>query len=62
MLTTPNEHPQLTAVDIRLRTTRGPIGLITLKNRSLSPIARLLLQNAADIARSIPRTGPRRAG
>jgi DNA-binding transcriptional LysR family regulator len=62
MLTTPNEHPQLTAVDIRLRTTRGPIGLITLKNRSLSPIARLFLQNAADIARSIPRTGPRRAG
>jgi hypothetical protein len=34
MLTTPNEHPQLTAVDVRLRKTRGPIGLITLKSRS----------------------------
>jgi DNA-binding transcriptional LysR family regulator len=34
MLTTPNDHPQLTAVDVRLRSTRGPIGLITLKGRS----------------------------
>ena len=59
MLTTPNEHPQLTAVDIRLRNTRGPIGLITLKNRSLSPIARLFLRTAADVARSIPHAGPR---
>lgn len=59
MLTTPNEHPQLAAVDIRLRSTRGPIGLITLKNRSLSSIARLFLQNAADIANSIPRAGLR---
>lgn len=54
MLTTPNEHPQLTAVDVWLRSTRGPIDLITLKNRSLSSIAKLFLQNAADIAISIP--------
>jgi hypothetical protein len=38
MLTTPNDHPQLTAVDVRLHKTREPIGLITLKNRSLSPL------------------------
>ena len=44
MLTTPNEHPQLTAVDVRLRKTRGLIGLITLKSRSPSPVAKLFLR------------------
>jgi hypothetical protein len=44
MLTTPNDHPQLAAVDVRLRSTRGPIGLITLKGGSLSPVAKLFLK------------------
>lgn len=52
MLTTPNEHPQLTAVDVHLRTTRGPIGLITLKNRSLSSAAKVFLKCAADVAKT----------
>ena len=47
MLTTPNEHPQLTAVDVRLPTTRGAIGLIALKDRSLSPVAKLFAQSVA---------------
>lgn len=55
MLTIPNEHTQLTAVDVRLRKTRGPIGLITLKNRSLSPVAKLFLQAAADTVKTMPR-------
>ena len=50
MLTTPRRHPQLTAVDVRLRSTRGPVALISLKNRTLSPSARLFLQNAREIA------------
>jgi DNA-binding transcriptional LysR family regulator len=53
MLTTPNDHPQLTAVDVRLRSTRGPIGLITLKGRSPSPVAKLFLQVGAQVAKSI---------
>jgi hypothetical protein len=53
MLTTPNDHPQLTAVDVRLRTTRGPIGLIRLKNRSLSPVAKLFLQEASSVVKTI---------
>jgi DNA-binding transcriptional LysR family regulator len=55
MLTTPNAHPQLTAVDLRLRKTRGPIGLITLKHRSLSPVARLFLDTAAGVVKAIPQ-------
>lgn len=53
MLTTPNEHPQLTAVDVRLPTTRGAIGLIALKDRSLSPVAQLFAQSVAPVVQSI---------
>lgn len=53
MLTTPNDHPQLTAVDVRLRKTRGPIGLIRLKNRSLSPVAKVFIQTANEVVKTI---------
>jgi DNA-binding transcriptional LysR family regulator len=53
MLTTPNEHPQLTAVDVRLPTTRGKIGLIALKDRSLSPVAKLFAQSVAPVVQDI---------
>ena len=53
MLTTPNEHPQLTSVDVRLATTRGAIGLIALKDRSLSPVAKLFAQSVAPVVQDI---------
>jgi DNA-binding transcriptional LysR family regulator len=37
---------------IDLSTTRRPIGLITLKNRTLSPIAKLFIEAARDVAKS----------
>jgi DNA-binding transcriptional LysR family regulator len=58
MLTTPNEHPQLTAVDVRLPTTRGAIGLIALKDRSLSPVAKLFAQSVAPAVQGVK---PKRA-
>ena len=58
MLTTPNEHPQLTAVDVRLPTTRGAIGLIALKDRSLSPVAKLFAQSVAPVVQGVK---PKRA-
>jgi hypothetical protein len=61
MLTTPNDHPQLTAVDVRLPTTRGPIGLITLKSRSLSPTAKIFLQSAASVVKAMRPNRPQRA-
>lgn len=51
MLTMPNQHPQLTTVDVRLPTTRGAIGLITLKDRSLSPVAQLFAKSAGAVIR-----------
>lgn len=58
MLTTPNDHPQLSAVDVRLPKTRGPIGLITLKGRSLSPVAGLFTRAAASAVKTIPSLRP----
>jgi hypothetical protein len=58
MLTTPNEHPLLTAVDVRLPTTRGAIGLISLKDRSLSPVANLFAQSVVPVVQDIQ---PKRA-
>jgi len=53
MLTTPNDHPQLTAVDVRLPTTRGAIGFIALKDRSLSPVAKLFAQSVLPVVRDV---------
>jgi DNA-binding transcriptional LysR family regulator len=55
MLTIPSAHPQLAAVDVHLRSTRGPIGLITLKHRLLSPVARLFLETAAGVVKERPQ-------
>ena len=60
MLTTPNVHPQLTAVDVRLPTTRGAIGLIALKDHSLSPVAKLFVQSAAPVVKAIQPKRPSR--
>jgi len=56
MLATPNDHPQLTAVDVRMPTTRGAIGLIALKDRSLSPVAKLFAQSVAPVLQDIQPT------
>jgi len=53
MLTTPNQHPLLTAVDVSLPTTRGAIGLIALKDRSLSPVAKLFAKSVAPVVEKI---------
>lgn len=53
MLTTPNQHPLLTAVDVGLPTTRGAIGLISLRDRSLSPVAKLFAKSVAPVVEKI---------
>ena len=41
------------AYDVRLPTTRGAIGLIALKDRSLSPVAKLFVQSVAPVLQDI---------
>ena len=54
----PSPEREVKILPIDLPTTRRPIGIITLKNRSLSPVARLFIACARELAtRSRARTG-----
>jgi DNA-binding transcriptional LysR family regulator len=61
MLTMPRRHPEVAAVDVRLPTTRGQIGLITLKSGSLSPAAKLFQQSVASVVKEMRASRSRRA-
>jgi DNA-binding transcriptional LysR family regulator len=41
---------------IALPTTRRPVGIITLKNRTISPVAQLFVQYARELAKELDRT------
>ncbi len=51
MLKVPGWHPRLKALPIALPGTRKPVGLITLKNRMLTPLAQLFIDNIRAIAK-----------
>jgi DNA-binding transcriptional LysR family regulator len=51
MLRLPAKNELLKMLPVELPTTRRPIGIITLKNRTLSPLAELFIQCARDIAK-----------
>jgi DNA-binding transcriptional LysR family regulator len=51
MLKVPGWHPRLKALPIALPNTRAPIGLITLKGRTLTPLARLFIENVCAVAK-----------
>ena len=44
---------ELKVLPIQLSLTRRPIGIITLKNRTLSPIAQLFIKAAHDVAKGL---------
>jgi DNA-binding transcriptional LysR family regulator len=45
------KRPQLKILSIDLPLARMPIGIVTLKNRMLSPIAKLFIEHAREVAR-----------
>jgi DNA-binding transcriptional LysR family regulator len=53
MLKVPGWHPRLKALPIALPNTRAPIGLITLKGRTLTPLARLFIENVRAVAKPL---------
>jgi len=55
LLRTPQMHPSLTAIVVDMRATRNPISLITLRNRSLSPAAKLFTEMASTTAKAVKR-------
>ena len=55
MLGLSKKHALLAPVAVDMRATRNPICLVTLKNRSLSPAARLFIETAAAVAKAARR-------
>ncbi|WP_426538174.1 LysR substrate-binding domain-containing protein [Bradyrhizobium sp. McL0615] len=48
-------NPAFKVLPISLPTTRRPIGAISLKARTLSPVARLFIDCAHEVAKALPR-------
>ena len=51
LLRYPRPHPTLTALAVRLPTTRRPVGLLWLRHRTMSPIARIFCTIAREAAK-----------
>jgi DNA-binding transcriptional LysR family regulator len=57
LLRLPGRPRSLTVLPVELPTTRRPVGIVTLKNRTLSPLARLFLDRIRGVVK--PLTGAR---
>jgi DNA-binding transcriptional LysR family regulator len=51
----PRKHPFIQELRVELPITDGPIGIVTLRNRTLSPVTRLFVECAREIATPLPR-------
>jgi DNA-binding transcriptional LysR family regulator len=49
------KHTGIRALSIELPSTRQPIGLFTLKNRALSPLAQLFIDCAREVAKPLAK-------
>jgi DNA-binding transcriptional LysR family regulator len=59
-LSLPNRHELLRRVPVELPTTRRQMGILTLKNRTLSPFAHIFIECARDLAKPLAERTPRR--
>jgi DNA-binding transcriptional LysR family regulator len=48
-----SKRPGITVLPIKLQHARAPVGIITLKNRTLSPVALLFLDEAREVAKPL---------
>ena len=48
-------RPQLKVLPVELPIARMPVGIVTLKNRRLSPVAKLFIQHAHEVAKSLTK-------
>jgi DNA-binding transcriptional LysR family regulator len=58
----PERHPFIKKLPIELPIASGPIGIVTLKNRALSPVAQLFIETAREVAKSLAKGRPRPVG
>jgi DNA-binding transcriptional LysR family regulator len=49
----PASHPEISVLPIELPKARVPNGIVTLKNRTLNPVAKLFIERAREIAKPL---------
>lgn len=54
-LTPPGKHPLLKALPVNLPNATAMVGIVTLKNRTLSPLAQLFIEHAREVAKLPPK-------
>jgi DNA-binding transcriptional LysR family regulator len=59
MMRIPGQHSSIKMLPVELPATHRKIGIITLKNRTLSPLARLFIECAREIAKPFAKTRTR---
>jgi DNA-binding transcriptional LysR family regulator len=53
VLTTFTERSDVKVLPVKLRLAQVPIGIVTLKNRTLSPVAKLFIEHAREVAKPL---------
>ena len=49
----PRKHPGLKALPVKLSNPRQPVGITTLKNRSLSPVAQIFIESVRELVKPL---------
>ena len=49
----PTGRPELKVLPVELPMARVPVGIVTLKNRTLSPVAKLFIEHAREVAKAL---------
>jgi DNA-binding transcriptional LysR family regulator len=55
LLRFPTRRPELKALPVELPLAIGPVGIVTLKNRTLNPVAKLFIQHAREVAKPLAK-------
>jgi DNA-binding transcriptional LysR family regulator len=55
LLRFPTRRPKLKVLPVDLPMAIGPVGIVTLKNRTLSPVAKLFIRHAHEAAKPLAR-------
>ena len=51
----PTKRPEIKVLPVELPIARVPIGIVTLKNRTLSPVAQLFIEHAREVAKPLAK-------
>jgi DNA-binding transcriptional LysR family regulator len=56
-LAAPSKYPLIKALPVKMPNVRRPVAILTLKQRTLSPLAELFIKTARDVAKRLAKAG-----